>query len=114
MLVELRARIGRELSFGEAARLHSDHEASREFEGRLGWLTRLSTRAEKAVVDAAFALAPESTSEPLPTRDGYALLRVLGVEPPPGEATMIERVVAYEVSRERAALLQRLKLEPRF
>jgi hypothetical protein len=114
MLEELRSRLGAELSFAEAARLHSDHEASREFEGRLGWLTRLSTRAEKAVVDAAFELPAEQTSAPLRTRDGYALIRVLGIEPPPDEDAMAERVLAYEVSRERAALLQRLKLESRF
>lgn len=113
-LQELKTRLGSELAFGEAARIYSDHEASKEFQGRLGWLTRLSTRAEKAVVEAAFLLEPEAISNPLRTRDGYALLTVLGVEPPPEEARMVERVLAYEVSRERAALIERLALEPQF
>ena len=104
-LAELRARLGPELPFAKAARIYSDDDRTKEFEGRLGWLTRLSTRAEKSVVDAAFELAPERVSEPVRTREGYALVRVRRIEGPPDETRMVERVIAYEVARERAALL---------
>jgi len=69
--------------FGALAVHYSDDQASRYRGGEVGWVVegQPDSRLPAPVMDAMFALAPGSLSEPIETETGLVLVRVLETRP---------------------------------
>lgn len=65
--------------FTALAREHSEHEASRENDGEMGWVQRGQT--EPALEEALFSMAPGSPPELVATSYGYHIVQVLEHRP---------------------------------
>ena len=106
----VRARLATE-PFDAVARAESEHSASTAQGGDTGWHGRRSERLPEPVLAAAFALEPGAVSAPVRTDDGWCLVKVLEVEPMPGDAQLLERLREANAHELQQQLLAGAKIE---
>jgi len=90
-LVEVRKRIAKD-GFRVTATIESEHGASRQQGGDVGWHRRGSTDLPDEILKTAFALEPEQVSMPIRGVDGVHLVTVLEQEPMPSDDVLLERL----------------------
>ncbi|MEO6596011.1 MAG: peptidylprolyl isomerase, partial [Planctomycetota bacterium] len=104
------ARLAKE-TFENVARIESDDPESKTRGGDVGWHRRSSDNLPKAVLDAAFALAPDEVSEPVRGDEGCFLVKVLAVDPQPSDPELIERLREYRAKDLAQRLLRDANIE---
>jgi hypothetical protein len=109
-LETLRELLAKE-TFEKIARLESDHAASKVQGGDTGWHHRRSERLPEPVLAAAFTLPHGEVSPPLRADEGCFLVKVLDVEPEPGDDVLLQRLRDEKALALRQQLLADAKLE---
>ena len=90
-LAALREKLD-EQSFHRIAQIHSEDPYSKVRGGDLGEFARAAPELSDDLLAAAFALDMLEVSEPIRVPQGYALVKVTAIEPPPGDELLLERM----------------------
>jgi len=96
--------------FGTVARLNSEEPASKARDGAIGWLHRADTRLPAAVMEAAFEAPVDGMTPIVTTEEGVFLVRVVDVEPPPGDDVLLKRMRAALLDERAADIYRRAKI----
>lgn len=99
------------LPFSTAARQYSDDPATRANGGTAGWHRPIDQGLPSEVIEAAFALPRDGLSDPVRIDSGYYLVRVLEIEPMPGDATLLQKLHTDLETQLRQRILDEAKLE---
>ena len=104
-LAQVRAKIGRKLTFAQAARVYSRDGATRDVGGQVsGWHTRYQARSKKwhtGQLQAVFGNPEGTTSRIVTLPRVYALFHVDAVLPVPNEPEMIAKLQRFGAADER-------------
>ncbi len=109
--LEVRAQIDKGKPFEMAAAVNTEDPATKTRGGECGWHHAIEAGFPAEVLAEAFALAKDQISDPIQTKDGIVLVKVLDIEPEPGEAVLLERMRAVLEDEYREATLAAARLE---
>lgn len=110
--LHLRETIAKDRPFDLVARAQSEDPYTKAQAGDAGWHGRTGpTTLPREVRDAGFGLDLNQVSEPVRSADGYWLVRLAGVEEPPSDTVLEERLRRELAERARDKLLAAAQIE---
>lgn len=109
-LQQVRERLTKE-TFANVASIESEHEPTKQRGGDAGWHRRRTGELPEALLAAAWALGADEVSQPVRCEEGVYLVKVLEIDPMPGDQRLIEQLRRYRAIEWSQQLLRDAQIE---